>query len=171
MPPWKASSRSCGRAETKPTAGVRRSVGRLLAGEEGSAALEFITAGAILLVPLVYLVLAMSALQGGAFAVEGAARQAARVYVQAPDETAARAGALRAVQVGLDDYGIAGDSAAVSIDCGAGGCLARRSTVSVTVRIRVALPLVPDLLSLRSAASIPMEAVATQTVSRFRRAG
>jgi hypothetical protein len=39
------------------------------------------------------------------------------------------------------------------------------------VRIRVPLPLVPDLLSLRKAASIPMEAVATQTVSRFRRAG
>ncbi|TFD77783.1 hypothetical protein E3T48_08485 [Cryobacterium fucosi] len=142
-----------------------------LAGEDGSAALEFITAGSILLVPLVYLVLAMSALQGGAFAVEGAARQAARVYVQAPDEAAARAAAIRAVQVGLDDYGIPGDRAAVTIDCGDGGCLARRSTVTVTVRIRVALPLVPDLLSLRSAASIPIEAVATQTVSRFRRAG
>ncbi|HSP76545.1 MAG TPA: hypothetical protein VLO31_10065, partial [Cryobacterium sp.] len=49
--------------------------------ERGSASLEFITAGLILLVPLVYLVLAMAALQGGALAVEGAARQAARVYV------------------------------------------------------------------------------------------
>ncbi len=171
MLPWKASTERTGGTEWKGNAGNRWSVGRLLAEEDGSAALEFITAGTILLVPLVYLVLAMSALQAGAFAVEGAARQAARVYVQAPDEAAARAGALRAVQVGLDDYGIAGDGAAVSIDCGAGGCLARRSTVSVTVRIRVALPMIPDLLSLRSAASIPMEAVATQTVSRFRRAG
>lgn len=171
MPLWKASIERTGRTEPKRAAWVRRSVGRIIAGDDGSAALEFITAGTILLVPLVYLVLAMSALQGGAFAVEGAARQAARVYVQAPDETAARAGALRAVQVGLGDYGIPGDSAAVTIGCGDEGCLARRSSVTVTVRIRVALPLVPDLLSLRSAASIPIEAVATQTVSRFRRAG
>jgi len=153
---------------------TRTGTGRMLRlphDDTGSASLEFITAGMIFLVPLVYLVVALSALQGGAFAVEGAARQAARVFVQAPDEAAAYAGALRAVRVGLDDYGIPGDSAEMTIDCGAGGCLARRSPVSVTVRIRVPLPLVPDLLSLRSAASIPMEGVATQTVSRFRRAG
>lgn len=34
-------------------------------GQGGSASLEFITAGLILLLPLVYLVVAMSALQGG----------------------------------------------------------------------------------------------------------
>jgi hypothetical protein len=160
MPPWNAW--------TETWTGRKL---RLSADDTGSAALEFITAGMILLVPLVYLVVALSAMQGGAFAVEGAARQAARVYVQAPDEAAAYSGALRAVRVGLEDYSIPGDTAAMTIDCGAGGCLARRSTVSVTVRIRVPLPLVPDLLSLRKAASIPMEAVATQTVSRFRRAG
>ncbi|MDQ1574531.1 MAG: hypothetical protein QOH44_2090, partial [Actinomycetota bacterium] len=37
----------------------------------GSAALEFITAGLLLLVPLVYLILAMAAIQGGALSVEG----------------------------------------------------------------------------------------------------
>ena len=42
--------------------------------DEGSASLEFITAGMILLLPLVYLVLVMAALQGGSLAVEGAAR-------------------------------------------------------------------------------------------------
>ena len=57
--------------------------------EAGSASLEFLTVGVILLVPLVYLVLAMSAIQAGALAVEGAARQAARVAVQAIDSGAA----------------------------------------------------------------------------------
>ncbi len=168
MPPWNAWIRARKRERTE--AGTGR-MPRPPADDTGSASLEFITAGMILLVPLVYLVVALSVLQGGAFAVEGAARQAARVYVQAPDEAAARAGALRAVRVGLDDYGINGDTAEMTIDCGVGGCLARRSAVTVTVRIRVPLPLVPDLLSLRSAASIPMEAMATQTVSRFRPAG
>jgi hypothetical protein len=35
------------------------------------------------------------------------------------------------------------------------------------VNIRVALPLVPDFLSLRNAVSVPIRASATQTVSRF----
>ena len=37
-------------------------------GEEGSASLEFITAGLILLLPLVYLILTMSAIQGSCVA-------------------------------------------------------------------------------------------------------
>lgn len=141
--------------------------------ETGSASLEFITAGLVLLVPLVYLVLALAALQGGAMAVEGAARQAARVYVQAPDEGEASERALRAVHVGLADYGIAADAASVRIDCAPDphGCLTRQGVVVVTVRILVPLPLVPDLLALRSAAVIPIEATATQTVSRFWGAG
>lgn len=141
--------------------------------ERGSASLEFITAGLILLVPLVYLVLAMAVLQGGALAVEGAARQAARVYVQAPDEAEGAARALRAVQFGLADYGIPTEAASVRIDCDPGptGCLTRQKIVVVTVRIVVPLPLVPDLLALRSAASIPLQASATQTVSRFWGAG
>ncbi len=143
------------------------------ASESGSASLEFITVGMILLVPLVYLVLAMSAIQGGALAVEGAARQAARVYVQAPNEVEASARAARAVEIGLADYGIEAGDAEVRIDCKSGptGCLSRQSAVTVTVRIQIPLPLVPDVLSLRSAASIPLEAIATQKVSRFWGAG
>ncbi|RII97030.1 hypothetical protein DZF97_17400, partial [Clavibacter nebraskensis] len=60
------------------------------ADDRGSAVLEFITAGVLLLVPLVYLVLAMSAIQGAALGTEGAARQAARVYVRADDDASGR---------------------------------------------------------------------------------
>lgn len=141
--------------------------------ERGSASLEFITAGLILLIPLVYLVLALSALQAGALAVEGAARQAARVYVQAPNHAEGTARALRAVQFGLADYGIPADTAGVQIDCrpSANECLTRRGVVVVTVRISVPLPLVPDVLALRGAAAVPLQASATQTVSRFWGAG
>ncbi|TFD80916.1 hypothetical protein E3T53_04535 [Cryobacterium psychrophilum] len=149
----------------------RRAVvaGPLADSESGSAALEFITAGLILLVPLIYLVVAMSVLQGGSLAVEGAARQAARVFVDSPDEGTANTRAIRAVQFALVDYGLDPRAADVAIDCTAptGGCLARQSAVTVTVRIRVTLPLVPDVLSLPSTASIPLEATATQIVSRF----
>ncbi|WP_130176486.1 hypothetical protein [Cryobacterium sp. SO1] len=138
------------------------------AGERGSASLEFITAGLILLVPLVYLILAMSVLQGGAFAVEGAARQAARVYVQAPSVGDAEARAERAVLVGLADYGIDAADAQVNITCaGDSGCLSRRSVVTVTVRVVVDLPFVPAVITQSHAGSVPLEASATQTVSRF----
>jgi hypothetical protein len=137
--------------------------------EDGSASLEFITAGMILLVPLVYLILAMSVVQGGAFAVEGAARQAARVYVQAPDDAEGRVRAARAVEFSLADYGISPSGAEVEIDCATAisGCLTRQGHVTVTVRISVRLPLVPDVLALQRAVSIPLQASATQTVSRF----
>ena len=142
------------------------------AGERGSASLEFLTAGLILLVPLTYLVVTLSAIQGGALAVEGAARQAARVYVQAPNSAEAVSRAERAISVGLADYGIDADAATVQVDCGSpGACLTRRSTVTVSVRVDVALPLVPDVLSLPDIATVPVQATAVQTVSRFWRAG
>ena len=137
--------------------------------EAGTASLVFLSAGLLLLVPLVYLVVALAALQGGALAVEGAARQAARVYVQAPTEADAHDRADRAVRVSLTDYGLDADAVAVQISCNAAstGCLARQASVTVTVIARVPLPLVPDLLSLSRAGSVPVAATATQVVSRF----
>lgn len=140
------------------------------ADDGGTAALEFVTAGLILLVPLVYLILTLSAVQAGALAVEGAARQAARVFVQAstPQEAADRA--ARAIDFSLADYGIEPESASVTVSCGGPAvenCPARNAVVTVTVRLEVALPLVPDILDLSHAASVPVQATARQQVSRF----
>lgn len=167
LKPWN-NRRS--RIYTKPT-GRPRSI-NLPSGlgnhEAGTASLEFITAGLILLVPLVYLVIALSALQGGALAVEGAARQAARVYVQAPDEATATDRAHRAVAFALHDYGLHEGASEVQIECvGARHCLTRGGLVTVTVRIGIVLPLVPNLLDLNQRTSVPMTAVSTQIVSRF----
>lgn len=46
---------------------------RLAADDSGSASLEFVTVGLLLLVPTVYLVVALSALESASFGVEGAA--------------------------------------------------------------------------------------------------
>jgi len=121
----------------------------------------------ILLVPLVYLILAMAALQGGSLALEGAARHAARVYVQAPSEADARARVDRVVAFALADYRVRSEPT-VGIDCdGAGSCLTRQGRVTVTIRTVVPMPLVPDFLGGGGAAGIPIQASATQTVSRF----
>ncbi|MCP2030467.1 Flp pilus assembly protein TadG [Okibacterium sp. HSC-33S16] len=141
---------------------------RALRDDSGTAALEFITVGLILLVPLVYLVLALASLQAGALAVEGAARQAARVFVQAPNADEAAARASRAIEFGLADYGLDAASASTTVRCtGAANCPSRNATVTVTVRVNVPLPLVPDVLDFSTAASVPIESSATQRVSRF----
>ena len=141
---------------------------RRAAADDGSASLEFITAGLLLLVPLVYLVLAISAIQSASLATEGAARQAARVYVQAPNDEAGRAAAVRALDLALADHGVEGERA-LSIRCSPrpDDCHTRRGWVSVDVAVDVPLPLIPPVLELRVPLSVPIEATATQQVSRF----
>ncbi|AYF99570.1 hypothetical protein D7I47_10905 [Protaetiibacter intestinalis] len=139
----------------------------------GSASLEFITVGVLLLVPLVYLVLTVSALQAAALGVEGAARQASRVFVQEPTLEEARAAAERAVAVTLADYGLQASAAQVAISCrpDPADCLARRGFVTVEIATVVPLPLAPPVLTLDVPAGVPVRAVATEQVSRFRVGG
>lgn len=143
---------------------------RTLPGEQGSASLEFLTVGIILMVPLVYLVLAVASVQAGALGVEGAARQAARVAVMATDQDGADAAVDRAVRITLADYGIDPSVTSVTVGCDRADCREPGARVSVSVLALVELPLVPDFLSMTAVGSVPVEASATQTVSRFSRA-
>ena len=134
--------------------------------DDGSASLEFLTVGMLLLVPLVYLVLAVAAIQAAAFAVEGAARQAARVFVQAPDTAAAAASAQRALDFALADHGI-DVPATIAVTCTADPCLTRQAFVTVTVDLRIPLPLMPPVLGDDLPLAVPLHATATEQVSRF----
>jgi hypothetical protein len=141
---------------------------RLLA-DDGSASLEFITAGILLLVPLVYLVSALSVLQGAAFASEGAARQAARVFVQSETTEQGAAAAQQAAAMAFSDFGITDGVSPLEYSCDPvpDACLTRAGHVTVTVRVAVPLPLLPAFLGDKNSGSIPFIATATQTVSRF----
>ncbi|HWM34403.1 MAG TPA: hypothetical protein VNR36_09230 [Pseudolysinimonas sp.] len=139
------------------------------ARDDGSASLEFITAGLVLLVPLVYLVLALASVQAATLAADGAVRQATRVYVQSRTASEARAAALRAVAVALDDYGLDATAASVEIRCRPrpSACLTRRGFVTVTIRFVAPLPLAPPLIDPGLPAGLPVQATATEQVSRF----
>lgn len=137
-----------------------------VADERGSASLEFLTVGMILLVPLVYLVLAVASIQAAALGVEGAARQAARVAVVRADAAAPGAGVERTVRVVLADYGVDAGAASVDVDCSA-ACDEPGSRIVVRVTAAVALPLVPQALASSSIGTVRLESAATQTVSRF----
>lgn len=138
-------------------------------GDRGSASLEFITAGMILLVPIVYLVLALSAVQAAALGVDGAARQATRVFVQADSVAEARTAAARAIEVTLADYGLDAGAATIEFACRPrpAACLTRRGYVTVSIRVIVPLPLAPPFLQTGLPAGLPVSATATEQVSRF----
>jgi hypothetical protein len=148
---------------------LSRAVSARLRDDAGSASLEFITVGMLLLVPTVYLVLTLSALESASFGVEGAARQATRVFVQSESEAAAESAARTAIAVTFADYGLDADDATVQISCRPtpSACLTRRGFVTVSVSARVPLPLIPPVLQLNVPAVIPVQSVATEQVSRF----
>lgn len=137
--------------------------------DAGSAPVEFLTLGVLLLVPIVYLVLVLGVLQGASFAAEGAARHAARMLVDAPSDAQGRQDAATAVRVGLADWGVPESAASVAIACSPvpADCLAPRGTVRVTVRVAVTLPLLPPALAVGAPGTVPIEAHAVQRASMF----
>lgn len=145
---------------------LRGRLSRAVAGEDGSAALEFVTVGCLLLVPLVYLVVALGTIQGHALGVESGARQLARVLASGGSGAPEHAGAVLASVV--DAYGLDEGTVRVSYDCLPAGpsCPAPGVMLTVTVDARSALPLVPSLLEWDRAASVPVQGVAVQRISR-----
>jgi Flp pilus assembly protein TadG len=137
--------------------------------ERGSAALEFILVGMLLLVPLVYLIVSLGLIQGQSLGAEAGARHIARALSTAEDSDAAHRSAELILRSVVDEYALDPDAVAVSLECRPAGaeCPEAGATVVVTIRTRVALPLVPPVLGLDRLASIPLEASAVQKVSRF----
>ncbi len=145
---------------------------RLRRGDEGNAVVEFLGVTLVLLLPLVYLVLVVSRLEAAAFAVEGAAREASRVFVAADDEQQATARAIAVTGVALADQGIHDDPAhAIAFDCAATRCLTPGSEVAVTVAVRVPLPFVPTWARSVVPLEVPVSARHVAVVDRFREAG
>lgn len=119
--------------------------------ERGSASVEFLGLGLVLLLPCLYLALAVLSLQAGLLGVESAARSAARVVAETP------AAALEAhggrglentvrVQVGLalDNHGLDAHRARIATRCAPDPrCAEAATNVVVEVGYPVALPWVP----------------------------
>jgi hypothetical protein len=73
--------------------------------DSGTAVVEFVLLGVVLLVPLLYLVLALSAVQRTVYGVTQAAREAGRAYVTGTASTAV-ARADHAARLALTDQGL-----------------------------------------------------------------
>jgi hypothetical protein len=148
-----------------------RRVRAAAADDTGSALVEFVGAAVLLLVPLVYLVITVGRVQAGAFAVEGAARDAARAVVTAESSAQGVARARAAVELALADQGFDGVDAAggdvLSVECSHDPCLSPDATVGVRVRLDVPLPFVPSALGGRLPLAVPVEASHVTDVDRY----
>lgn len=157
----------------RPSPSTEPTVPHLGGDERGSAALEFILVGMLLLVPLVYLIVALGTIQGQSLGAEAGARHIARALSTAEDADAARARADRILRSVIDEYALDSASVRLALECRPAGadCPAAGATLVVTVSTSVALPLVPPVFELDRLASIPVHASAVQKVSRFWEAG
>jgi hypothetical protein len=127
--------------------------------EDGNAIVEFHFLGLLLLVPLVYVMLAMLDVQRASYGVTQAAREAARVYSVTGDQGQAEF----AARVALDDQRIS-EPATVDI----AGTYAPAARITVTVDTAVNLPFIPDVLAGAAHAQIPVLARTVVVVDRYR---
>ncbi|WP_326490545.1 TadE family protein [Microbacterium binotii] len=141
----------------------------VVADDEGNASLEFIVAGLILLAPLVYLIVALGAIQSQALGVEAAARHVARAVSTAANAEDAAARAELVLATVAEEYGIDPDAVVLRWECAPGGveCPSAGATLLLNVSTDVPLPLVPPVLGLDQLVSVPVEASAVQKVSRL----
>lgn len=115
--------------------------------ERGTAIVEFVWLAILLLVPLLYVVLAVFDTQRTAYAASSAARSASRAFVTSPDQATAQRRAEAAARLAFADQGIDEADFALTISCrpDPGRCLTPGAVVWAEVRSAADLPLMPDL--------------------------
>lgn len=147
---------------------LSKKVPRTLPSERGSSSLEFLTVGLLFLLPLVYVVFAVSHVQSAQLAVEGAARGSARLYART-GSVSQDSVPLRVVEMALRDHNFADTVHDVSARCFpvASDCAVPGSHVVVDVSIDVTLPGIPDVLSRSKVGTIRVVGRAQHAVSRF----
>jgi Flp pilus assembly protein TadG len=116
--------------------------------ERGTALIELTWLSILLLVPLIYLLLAVFEVQRAAYGVSAATRAAARAYSLAPSQAAAGARAREAAAVALADQGLDLSGSSLQVRCvpAPRDCLSPGSVLDVRMVVSVRLPLVPDAL-------------------------
>lgn len=124
-------------------------------GDAGTALVEFVLLGVVVLVPLLYLALAASAVQRSVYGVTQAAREAGRAYATGTTATAA-ARADHAAALALADQGLSAAGAEVRYGPVDGDCadataepwpLGPGAVFAVCVTSRLEVPGVPGALA------------------------
>lgn len=123
----------------------------------------------MLLVPVTYLVVAIAQLQAASLAIDGATRQAARVYARSASDAEGQTAADAAVRLTLSDAGIDPATARLRMTCtpDPAHCLSPGGHVTVTLEAPVTLPLAPGALPLNTPGTVTVQSESTALVSKF----
>jgi hypothetical protein len=113
--------------------------------ESGSATVEFIGLSVLLLLPAIYILIAISQLQAAGYAAVAAADQAAKTIGYTSHEADAEARAVKTVHLTAEDYELDPAQTSTVITCSNPSCTTPGTRITVTVSIDVSLPLVPTL--------------------------
>lgn len=108
--------------------------------DEGSALVEFVLVGVVLLVPIVYLVMFAAKVQRVSFAATGAVRDAGRAYATAGSDAAGRARAHLATRLAMAGSRVDWTPEGLTVACTPEPCTYAPGS-TVTVRLAVDVPL------------------------------
>lgn len=111
------------------------------APEQGSALVEFIGLGALLMVPTVYFLLSVFSMQSAAFAASNASAHALQVIQFLPPEQRTQSAVQAVAALTASDFGLEAETITATLSCEDVCAQGERMTVDVTVE--VGLPLVP----------------------------
>jgi hypothetical protein len=152
---------------------ARERVGVRSGDDGGNAILEFVVLSAFLMVPLVYLIIAVLRVQGSAYGVTEAAREAGRAFVEASSSDDGYRQACTAATIALQNQ-LPGafDCASLKVSCISDGeCatteLVPGETIRVAIDIDVGLPFMPTSVFGQSL-TIRLHALHDEVVDSFR---
>ena len=137
--------------------------------DRGTATVEFIWMSLLLLVPLVYVLIAVFDTQRAAYGVSAASRSAALAFLQSSDAVAGEHRARAAADAALADQGVEGADVQVTCLPAASACFEPGSSVRVVVRATQRLPLTPRVLGPRLG-SIAVDSTHTESYGSYRAA-
>lgn len=141
-------------------------------GQRGSALVEFSWLAILLMIPVLWLVLAVFDVQRASFALTTAARSAGRAYALADSDAAGRARAAEAIRVSFSDQHGSADGVALDLTCTPypHDCHAGTSVVTLRLATSVALPWLPASLGLGTP-RFALDATHTVPIGQFQEVG
>jgi len=138
-----------------------------LRNQRGSAVIEFIGVGLILLVPLLYISIVVATIQSAGIATQNAARAAARVFVESDNVSQAIQSAKYQAQHALANFGMGDYEYDIEYLCETDPCFYSESAIEITVKVKVPLPLAPPILGLEKITTAEVIGSAVYQVPRF----
>jgi len=114
-----------------------------LRGDGGTAVVEFVLLGVLLLLPIVYAVLTALTVQRSAYALTAATREAGRVFAHEGGGASAYDHAYLAARVAMRDQGLDLEPAELRITCEPVECGTPGGHIQVSIDRQVPLPLLP----------------------------